>query len=80
LKIDPFVWLRDILNRVADHPVTQLDQLLRTVGLFIPANLSTSPTRFGGLSTTVFTSCLPLIYGCGITPQLGGVLFLRLRA
>jgi transposase len=28
LKIDPFVWLRDILNRIADHPVTQLDQLL----------------------------------------------------
>ena len=28
LKIDPFVWFRDVLNRIADHPVTQLDQLL----------------------------------------------------
>jgi transposase len=28
LKIDPFAWFRDVLNRIADYPVTLLDQLL----------------------------------------------------
>jgi transposase len=28
LKIDPFVWFRDVLSRIADHPVTRLDELL----------------------------------------------------
>jgi transposase len=26
--VDPFVWLRDILSRIADHPVTRLTELL----------------------------------------------------
>jgi len=26
--VDPFVWLRDILSRIADHPVTRLAELL----------------------------------------------------
>jgi transposase len=28
LKIDPFAWFRDVLGRIADHPVTKLDELL----------------------------------------------------
>jgi hypothetical protein len=26
--VDPFVWLKDILSRIADHPITRLSQLL----------------------------------------------------
>jgi transposase len=28
VKIDPFAWFRDVLSRIADHPVTRLDELL----------------------------------------------------
>lgn len=28
LKIDPFAWFRDVLSRIADHPMTRLDELL----------------------------------------------------
>jgi transposase len=28
VKIDPFAWFRDVLSRIADHPVTELDDLL----------------------------------------------------
>ena len=28
VKIDPFVWFRDVLSRIADHPVNKLDNLL----------------------------------------------------
>ncbi len=28
LKIDPFAWFHDVLSRIADHPVTRLDELL----------------------------------------------------
>jgi transposase len=28
VKVDPFVWFRDILGRIADHPVNKLDELL----------------------------------------------------
>ena len=28
VKIDPFAWFRDVLSRIADHPVTKLDELL----------------------------------------------------
>jgi len=28
VKIDPFVWFRDVLSRIADHPVNKLDELL----------------------------------------------------
>ena len=28
VKIDPFAYLKDVLGRVAGHPVKQLDQLL----------------------------------------------------
>lgn len=28
LKIDPFVWFRDVLGRIATHSIQQLDQLL----------------------------------------------------
>ena len=28
VKVDPFVWFREVLGRVAEHPVTQLDELL----------------------------------------------------
>jgi transposase len=27
-KVDPFAWFRDVLSRIADHPVTKLDELL----------------------------------------------------
>jgi hypothetical protein len=27
-KIDPFAWFHDVLSRIADHPVTRLDELL----------------------------------------------------
>ena len=27
-KVDPFVWFRDVLSRISDHHVTQLDELL----------------------------------------------------
>jgi hypothetical protein len=28
VKIDPFAWFRDVLNRIADHPITKLDELM----------------------------------------------------
>ncbi len=28
VKIDPFAWFRDVLARIADHPVTKLDELM----------------------------------------------------
>ena len=28
VKVDPFAWFRDVLSRIADHPVTELDDLL----------------------------------------------------
>jgi transposase len=28
VKIDPFAWFRDVLGRIADHPVHRLDELL----------------------------------------------------
>lgn len=28
LNIDPFAWFRDVLARIADHPITRLDELL----------------------------------------------------
>ena len=28
VKIDPFAWFRDVLSRIADHPVKRLDELL----------------------------------------------------
>jgi hypothetical protein len=28
VKIDPFVWFRDVLSRIADHPMSRLDELL----------------------------------------------------
>ena len=28
VKIDPFVWFRDVLSRIGDHPVNRLDELL----------------------------------------------------
>ena len=27
-KIDPFAWFRDVLGRIADHPIKRLDELL----------------------------------------------------
>ena len=26
--VDPFVWLKDILSRIADHPITRIAELL----------------------------------------------------
>jgi transposase len=26
--VDPFAWLKDILSRIADHPITRLAELL----------------------------------------------------
>jgi len=28
LQLDPFTYLRDVLTRIASHPVTKLDELL----------------------------------------------------
>lgn len=28
VKVDPFAWFHDVLSRIAEHPVTRLDQLL----------------------------------------------------
>jgi len=28
VKIDPFAWFRDVLARIGEHPVRQLDELL----------------------------------------------------
>jgi transposase len=28
VKVDPFAWFHDVLSRVADHPITKLDELL----------------------------------------------------
>jgi hypothetical protein len=28
VKIDPWAWYRDVLSRIATHPVNQLDDLL----------------------------------------------------
>jgi len=27
-KVDPFAWFRDVLSRIADHPIQKLDELL----------------------------------------------------
>jgi hypothetical protein len=26
--VDPFAWFRDVLSRIADYPITKLDELL----------------------------------------------------
>ena len=26
VKVDPFAWFRDVLSRIADHPITKLDE------------------------------------------------------
>ena len=28
VKIDPFAWFRDVLSRIADHPITRIEELL----------------------------------------------------
>ncbi|MGH8857465.1 MAG: IS66 family transposase, partial [Polaromonas sp.] len=28
VKVDPFVWFRDVLSRIGEHPVNRLDELL----------------------------------------------------
>jgi hypothetical protein len=28
VKIDPFAWFKDVLGRIADHPVRRLEELL----------------------------------------------------
>jgi hypothetical protein len=28
VKIDPFLWFRDVLSRIGEHPVNRLDELL----------------------------------------------------
>jgi len=27
-RVEPYAWLRDVLQRINDHPVTRLEQLL----------------------------------------------------
>jgi transposase len=28
VRVDPFVWFRDVLGRIAEHPVRRLEELL----------------------------------------------------
>jgi transposase len=28
VRVDPFVWFRDVLGRIAEHPVKRLEELL----------------------------------------------------
>jgi len=28
VNVDPFAWFRDVLSRIADHPITRLDELM----------------------------------------------------
>jgi len=28
VKIDPFAWFRNVLSRIAEHPITRLEELL----------------------------------------------------
>jgi len=28
VKVEPFAWLKDVLSRIADHPITRLAELL----------------------------------------------------
>jgi transposase len=28
VRVDPFAWFRDVLNRIAEHPITRIDELL----------------------------------------------------
>jgi len=37
VKIDPFAWFRDVLGRIAEHPILRLEELL-------PHRWAASPT------------------------------------
>jgi transposase len=45
VKIDPFAWFRDVLTRIADHPVTKLDDLLPHRWSVADASVSGGVTR-----------------------------------
>jgi transposase len=44
-KLDPFAWFRDVLSRIADCPMSKLDELLpHRWALTYPASFSADPT------------------------------------
>jgi hypothetical protein len=50
VKIDPFAWFRDVLGRIADHPIQRLNELLphRSAGqlLCTPSACTSGPLQF----------------------------------
>ena len=47
VKVDPFAWFRDVLSRIADHSIRQLDELM--LHRWAPAH-SSSSSPVGGFT------------------------------
>jgi hypothetical protein len=54
VRVDPLVWLKDILTRIADHPITGLPSCCRTTGRPLrpdPKTPNYTGKRFGARSS-----------------------------